>query len=132
MCSVAQSFLALCNSLDCNPLYMVFSRLEYWSRLPFPPLGDLPDPGIKPASPVYPALQADSLPAEPSGKPHPLGSILISQEQRGLLAAIKHFITCNSIKQNWEDENNLVVLKCHSSLANVILPDSQGPRIVLC
>ena len=48
---------------------MVFSRQEYWSRLPFPPPGDLPDPGIKPASPVSPALQADSLPAEPSGKP---------------------------------------------------------------
>ena len=34
-----------------------------------PPPGDLPDPGIKPMSPVSPALQADSLPAEPSGKP---------------------------------------------------------------
>ena len=38
---------------------MEFSRQEYWSRLPFPSLGDRPDPGIEPA---YPALQADSLP----------------------------------------------------------------------
>ena len=37
---------------------MGFSRQEYWSGLPFPPPGDLPDSGIKPASP---ALQADSL-----------------------------------------------------------------------
>ena len=44
------------------PLSMGFSRQEYWSGLPFPSPGDLPDPGIKPESPV---LQADSLPAEP-------------------------------------------------------------------
>ena len=36
--------------------------------LPFPPPEDLPNPGVKPASPVLPALQVDSLPAEPSGK----------------------------------------------------------------
>ena len=47
--------------LDCTqaPLSMGFSRQEYWSRLPFPPAEDLPDPGIKPTSP---ALQTDSLP----------------------------------------------------------------------
>ena len=44
------------------------SRQEYWSGLPFPPPGDLPDSGIE-SSPVSPALQADSLPAEPLGKP---------------------------------------------------------------
>ena len=43
-----------------------FSRQEYWSGLPFPSAGDLPNPAIKPKSP---ALQADSLPAEPPGKP---------------------------------------------------------------
>ena len=46
------------------PLSMGFSRQEYWRRLPFPPPGDLPDIGIKLASPVSSALQADSLPAE--------------------------------------------------------------------
>ena len=45
---------------------MGFSRQEYWSGLPFPSPGDLPDSGIKPGSP---ALQADSLPTELSGKP---------------------------------------------------------------
>ena len=39
-----------------------FSRQEYWSGLPFPSPGDLPDPGIEPGSP---ALQADALPSEP-------------------------------------------------------------------
>ena len=44
------------------PLSMEFSRQEYWSGLPFPSQGDLPDPGIKPRSPT---MQADSLPSEP-------------------------------------------------------------------
>ena len=44
-----------------------FSRQEYWSGLPFPPPGDLPDPGIKPRSPAF---QADSLPSESPGKPY--------------------------------------------------------------
>ena len=44
------------------PLFMGFSRQKYWSRLPFPSPGDLPDLGILPQSS---ALQADSLPSEP-------------------------------------------------------------------
>ena len=48
------------------PLSMRFSRQEYWSGLPFPSPRDLPHPGIEPGSP---ALQADSLPTEPPGKP---------------------------------------------------------------
>ena len=48
------------------PLSMGFSRQGYWSGLPFPSPGDLPDPGIEPGSPV---LQADALPSEPLGKP---------------------------------------------------------------
>ena len=47
-------------------LSMGFSRQEYWSGLPFPSPGDLPDPGIEPRSPAF---QADALPAEPPGKP---------------------------------------------------------------
>ena len=47
-------------------LSMGFSRQEYWSGLPFPSPGDLPDPGIEPRSP---ALQADALTSEPPGKP---------------------------------------------------------------
>ena len=48
------------------PLSMEFTRQEYWSRLPFPSPGDLPDPGIQPGG--TPALQADSLPSEPPRK----------------------------------------------------------------
>ena len=48
------------------PLFMEFSRQEYWSGLPFPFLEDLPDPGIEPRSPT---LWANSLPFEPAGGP---------------------------------------------------------------
>ena len=41
---------------------MVFPKQKYWSRLPFPTPGDLPNPGIEPTSPVSLALQVDSLP----------------------------------------------------------------------
>ena len=52
-------------SVACQaPLSMGFPRQEYWSGLPFPSPGDLPNPGIKPAST---ALQADSLQSEPPG-----------------------------------------------------------------
>ena len=45
---------------------MGFSKEEYWSGLPFPSPGDLPDPGIEPRSPT---LKADALTSEPPGKP---------------------------------------------------------------
>ena len=48
------------------PLSMGFSRQEYWSGLPFPSPGDLPNPGIESRSPT---LQADTLTSEPPGKP---------------------------------------------------------------
>ena len=49
------------------PHSMGFSRQEYWTGLPFPSPGDLPDPGIEPWSPT---LQADALTSEPPGKPN--------------------------------------------------------------
>ena len=49
---------------------MGFPKQEYWSELPLPPPGDLPNPGIEPEYPAFPALQADSLPHEALGKPH--------------------------------------------------------------
>ena len=53
------------------PLSMrFFSRQEYWSRLPCPPPGDVSNPGIEPSSPASTALQEDSLPTEPPGKPN--------------------------------------------------------------
>jgi len=63
---VAQKCPALCNRTWTvarqAPLSMGFSKQEYWSGLPLPSPGDLPEAGIKPGSPI---LQADSLPSEP-------------------------------------------------------------------
>ena len=59
-----QSCLTLWDAMDYTfqvPLFMKFSRQEYWSGLSCPPSGDLPKPGIKPGTP---ALQADSLPSK--------------------------------------------------------------------
>ena len=61
--------LTLRNSMDYSlpgSLSMEFSRPEYWSGYPFPSPRDHPNPGIEPRSP---SMQADSLPAEPQGKP---------------------------------------------------------------
>ena len=51
VCPVSQSY-----SILCNPMDMGFPRQEYRCELSFPPPGDLPDPGIKPVSPVLPTL----------------------------------------------------------------------------
>ena len=66
---ISQLYPTLCPwTVACQaPLSMGFSRQEYWNGLPFPSPGDLPDPGVKPGSPV---LQADSLLSEPPGKPY--------------------------------------------------------------
>ena len=75
---VTQSCLTLFDAMGCSPpgssvhrilfffvFPIVFSRQEYWSGLPFPSPGDLPNPGMVPGSSV---LQVDSLPSEPPGK----------------------------------------------------------------
>ena len=80
------------------PLSREFSRQGYWSELPFPPPGDLPGPGMEPASPT---LQADSLPSEPPGKPgvatlNNKWNRIVGQENTYLLNKVKgniiHFI----------------------------------------
>ena len=67
----AQLCPTLCDPMDCShqaPLFMEFSRQEYWSGLPSPPPGDLPDPGIEPTSLVSPALAGRFFTTEPPGK----------------------------------------------------------------
>ena len=85
------------------PLSMGFSRQEYWSGLPFPPPGDVPDPGIETRSP---ALQADSLPTELGGKP------LVASPGKAfkgctyclimIVISIRHIIMCKSLESWWE------------------------------
>ena len=73
LCLVAQSCLTLCDPMNCSlpgsSVHGEFSR-QYWSGLPYPPPGDLSNPGIEPRSPT---MQVDSLPFEPPGKPKNTG-----------------------------------------------------------
>ena len=73
VCLVPQSCLTLCDPMDCSPpgpVSMGFSRQEYRNGLLCCPPGDLPNPRIKPASLVSPALAGDSLPLAPAGNPN--------------------------------------------------------------
>ena len=70
---VAQSCLTLCDPMDCTVHGILQARILEW--VAFPPPGDLPNPGMEPRSPK---LQADSLPAEPPGKPQNTGVVSLS------------------------------------------------------
>ena len=82
----AQSCLTLCDHVSTAlqaPLSIEFSRLEYWSGLPFPAPGDLPDTGIEPASPAF---AAGLFTTEPPGNPvQSYASSLTPAQQWGLL-----------------------------------------------
>ena len=101
---------------------MEFSRPEYWSGLPCPPPGDLPNPGTERRSPT---LQADSLPVDPQGKPKNIGvdslallqQIFPSQElNRGLLHC-RRILYQGNPHFHWEYGNflNLVFILALSS-----------------
>ena len=69
---VAQSCLTLVTPWTIAhqaPLFIEFPRQEYWRGLPFPSLGNLPDPGIQPMSPASPALVGGFFTTELPGKP---------------------------------------------------------------
>ena len=71
---VSDSFVTPWTVAHQAPLLMGFSRQEYWSRLPFPSPGDLPNPGTEPATPT---LQVDSLLLSHHGRPY----LLITKEE---------------------------------------------------
>ena len=64
---------------------MEFSRQEYWSGLPFPSLGNLPNSGIKPGSPT---LQADCLLSEPPGKPKDINYSILNYRLNAIIIKI--------------------------------------------
>ena len=69
----AQSCPTLCGPVDCSPpapLSMGLPRLKYGNGLPFPPPRDLPDPGTKPASPMFPSLGGGFFTFKPPKKPY--------------------------------------------------------------
>ena len=76
-----QSCPALCDPLDCSLLGSSvhgIARQEYWSGWPFPPPGDLPDPGIEPGSLVSLALAGGFFTTAPPGKPSPIKGVMVN------------------------------------------------------
>ena len=81
-------------------LSMRLSRQEYWSGLPLPPPGNLPDPGIEPESPASPALADRFFTTEPPGKPHLL-SMLCNKSSPNSEEAKNIILPCVR-KENWK------------------------------
>ena len=81
------------------PLSVGFSRQECWNGLLCPSPGDLPDLGVKPASPISPALQADSFTTEPLGKPNKAHR----KDQKDSWISLKK---ANKQSQIWTGEKN--------------------------
>ena len=77
------------------PLSMRFSRQEYWSRLPFPSPGDLPDPGIEHTSPVSPGRFFTT---EPSGKPF---HVVCVSKLPDLSVPLLPNLSCRKIQKEW-------------------------------
>ena len=77
---------------------MEFSRQVYWSGLPFPSPGNLPDPGIKPRSP---SLQADAWLSEPLGKPYVCESWTIKKAERQRIDAFKLWCWRRLLRVPW-------------------------------
>ena len=83
-------FVTLCTAVLRAPLSMGFSRQKYWSGLPFPPPGDLPDPGIKPMAPVTTVLASGIFATVPPGKPIVISAqSQINREACGLPGILK-------------------------------------------
>ena len=107
----------LCDPRDCSPpgfSAVGFSRQEYWSGLPFSCPRDLPNSGIKPTSPVSPALQVDSLPTDSSGKTPILGRL--KQKEKGVaedeVVTQHHQLNGHESEQILEDSERQGSLAC--------------------
>ena len=88
---------------------MGFSRQEYWSGLPFPSPGDLPNPGIEPGSPAF---QADALTSEPPGKPDDMIGYLENPRKPMLKLTRPRFrkvaeYQYNTLKSAWHQNGGL-------------------------
>ena len=143
-----------------GPLFMRFSRQEYWRGLPFPSLGDLPDSGIKPASLMSPTLAGRFFTTEPPGKPifclsiiHLLSTYYLCDYWSicpSLLDALGHlerihgavWTVKSSVKSTAgpaspaeQPSPSLLILSCDSLCVDVLLPykshDSLGSTVRL-
>ena len=108
------------------PLYTGFSRQEQWSMLlcPSPDPGDLPDPGAETGSP---ALQVDSLPSEPPGKPDSPGICLVIQSCATLCDPIHCSPPGSSVRGHSSGRNTGV--GCHAVLQAIFPTKPKSPTL---
>ena len=94
-------------------LSMGFSRQEYWSRLPCPPPGDLPNPGIKPASFKSPALAGEFfILLVPPGKPQDLSNVYQEKQGRIVVGMPRSLcFTFSATRQHTVQENRCSMLR---------------------
>ena len=98
---------------------MELSWQEYWSGLPFPPPGDLPNPETEPTSPASPALQADSLPAEHQGSP------------KGW-ELLPHGLQSTKLLCPWNYPGKNTGVGCHFLLQGIFLTQESDPGLPHC
>ena len=114
MLSFVQLFATLWNIACQSPPSLEFFRKEYWSGLPCPSSGDLPNPGIKPTSLCLLHWQAGSLPRVPPAKPytHLVGYILRTKRTARISQALFAKFTINS-------SANVISLKSFNAYYNI-------------
>ena len=107
------------------PLSMEFFRQEYWSGMPFPSPGDLPNPRFEPWSL---ALQADSLPSEPPGKPQ----VTIRSDKS--LSRVQLFATPWTVALlcRWNSLGKNTGVGCHSLLQGIFPTQGSTPGLMHC
>ena len=97
-----------------TPLSMGFSRHESWSGSPWPPPGDLPDPGIKPSSPASPALAGGFLTTEPS------------MHNRNRLTGIEKTRGCQGVRRRGRTDGKFGISRC-----KVLYREQKNNRVLL-
>ena len=103
-----------------SPLSMGFPRQEYWSGLPCPPPGDLPDPGIKPASIMSPALEGRFFTTSATWEAQTIGCALILEGYLLLLSHFSHVRLCvtpqtaaHQAPRPWDSPGKNTGVGCH-------------------
>ena len=112
------------------PQLLGFSRQEYWSGLPFPPPGALPDPGMEPG---FPALQADSLPSEPPGLHQGIQCTLKPQKVKWTQSCLT---LCDPINYSlsrlpcpWDSPGKNTGVRCHFLLQGIFPTQGLNPGL---
>ena len=113
------------------PRSMVFSRQEYWSGLPFPSPGNLPNPGIKPTSLGSPALAGGVFTTEPPGKPLTSGSVQFSSVASDSLQPHESQHArppCPSPTPGVHSDSRPSSQGCHPAISSSVVPFSSCPQ----